>query len=288
MDRRSILKSAVALALLAAPGAASAQGTVKIGVILPLSGQFADLATQMDNGIKLYMKQKGDTVAGKKIEIIRKDSGGVAPDVATRLAQELITRDNVDILAGLLLSPNTIAVSKVAAEAKKFTGDHERGDDGDHHHVALFGARLHDAAVGRPRPPAPGPTRAASARPTRWCPTSRRARTQRLPSRKPSRRPAARSWARCACRSPTRTSRPSCSAPRTSIRSRSSSSCPAGAQPAALGKAFAERGVDRQQDQDHRHRRGRWTRARCKNMGDAALGIIVGVALRLQRRVQAE
>ena len=121
MDRRSLLKSAVALALLAAPGAASAQGTVKIGVILPLSGQFADLATQMDNGIKLYMKQKGDTVAGKKIEIIRKDSGGVAPDVATRLAQELITRDNVDILAGLLLSPNTIAVSKVAAEAKKFT-----------------------------------------------------------------------------------------------------------------------------------------------------------------------
>ena len=121
MDRRSILKSAVALALLAAPGAASAQGTVKVGVILPLSGQFADLATQMDNGIKLYMKQKGDTVAGKKIEIIRKDVGGVAPDVATRLAQELITRDNVDILAGLLLSPNAIAVSKVAAEAKKFT-----------------------------------------------------------------------------------------------------------------------------------------------------------------------
>src|SRR5262245_25538252 len=120
MDRRSILKSAAALALLALPGAALAQGTVKIGVIMPFSGQFADLATQMDNGIKLYMKQKGDTVAGKKIEIIRKDTGGVAPDVATRLAQELITRDNVDILAGNLLSPNAIAISKVSAEAKKF------------------------------------------------------------------------------------------------------------------------------------------------------------------------
>ena len=120
MDRRSILKSAAALALLAVPGTALAQGTVKIGVILPYSGQFADFATQIDNGIKLYMKQKGDTVAGKKIEIIRKDSGGVAPDVATRLAQELVTRDNVDILAGMLLSPNTIAVSKVSAEAKKF------------------------------------------------------------------------------------------------------------------------------------------------------------------------
>ena len=120
MDRRSILKGTAALALLALPGTALAQGTVKIGVIMPFSGQFADLATQMDNGIKLYMKQKGDTVAGKKIEIIRKDTGGVAPDVATRLAQELVTRDNVDILAGMLLSPNTIAVSKVSAEAKKF------------------------------------------------------------------------------------------------------------------------------------------------------------------------
>ena len=115
MDRRSILRSAAALALLALPGTALAQGTIKIGVILPFSGQFADFATQMDNGIKLYMKQNGDTVAGKKIEIIRKDTGGVAPDVATRLAQELITRDNVDILAGNLLSPNAIAISKAVS-----------------------------------------------------------------------------------------------------------------------------------------------------------------------------
>jgi branched-chain amino acid transport system substrate-binding protein len=120
MDRRFVLKSAAALVLLAVPGAATAQNTVKVGVIMPFSGQFADLATQMDNGIKLYMKEKGDSVAGKKIEIIRKDAGGIAPDVATRLAQELITRDNVDILAGFTLSPNTIAVSKVSAEAKKF------------------------------------------------------------------------------------------------------------------------------------------------------------------------
>jgi branched-chain amino acid transport system substrate-binding protein len=121
MDRGSLLKSAAALTLLAMTGSAWAQGTVKIGVILPYSGQFADLATQLDNGINLYAKRNGDSVAGMKIEIIRKDSGGVAPDVATRLAQELITRDNVDILAGLLLSPNAIAVSKVSAEAKKFT-----------------------------------------------------------------------------------------------------------------------------------------------------------------------
>src|SRR5262247_3544974 len=120
MHRRLMLQAVAALALLTMPAASWAQGTVKIGVILPLSGQFADLATQMDNGIKLYMKQKGDTVAGKRIEIIRKDTGGIAPDVASRLAQELVTRDGVDILAGMTTSPNAMAVSKVSAQGKKF------------------------------------------------------------------------------------------------------------------------------------------------------------------------
>jgi branched-chain amino acid transport system substrate-binding protein len=104
------------------PGLAFAQGNaaIKIGVILPYSGQFADPAAQIDNGIKLYMKQHGNTVAGKKIEIIRKDVGGVAPDVAKRLAQELIVRDKVDILAGFALTPNALAVGDTSAEAKKF------------------------------------------------------------------------------------------------------------------------------------------------------------------------
>jgi branched-chain amino acid transport system substrate-binding protein len=113
--------SLVAASLLAAlVGSAHAQGTLKIGVILPYSGQFADTATQIDNGIKLYMKQHGDTVAGRKIEIIRKDTGGVAPDVAKRLAQELVVRDGVDILAGFALTPNTLAASDVSDQAKKF------------------------------------------------------------------------------------------------------------------------------------------------------------------------
>src|SRR5207248_5076831 len=77
-------------------------------------------AAQMDNAIKLYLKQNGDTVAGKKIEIIRKDTGGVAPDVAKRLAQELIVRDQVDILAGFVLTPNALAAADVSAESKKF------------------------------------------------------------------------------------------------------------------------------------------------------------------------
>ena len=108
----------VVAVLLASP--IVAQETVKIGLILTYSGQFADAATQIDNGIKLYMKQHGDTVAGKKIEIIRKDVGGPAPDVAKRLAQELIVRDNADILAGFALTPNALAVGDVSAEAKKF------------------------------------------------------------------------------------------------------------------------------------------------------------------------
>ena len=84
------------------------------------SGQFADPGAQIDNGIKLYMKQHGDTVAGKKIEIIRKDNGGIAPDVAKRLSQEVIVRDKVDILAGFDLTPNALAAGDVSAQAKKF------------------------------------------------------------------------------------------------------------------------------------------------------------------------
>ncbi|MCF8478424.1 MAG: ABC transporter substrate-binding protein, partial [Pseudolabrys sp.] len=87
--------------MLAASSASSAhaQDTVKIGLILPYSGQFADAATQMDNAIKLYVKQHGDTVAGKKLVFIRKDVGGINPPVAKRLAQELLTREKADILA---------------------------------------------------------------------------------------------------------------------------------------------------------------------------------------------
>jgi branched-chain amino acid transport system substrate-binding protein len=102
------------------PASASAQQPVRIGLIMPYSGQFADAAAQMDNAIKLYMKQHGDTVAGRKIEIIRKDTGGIAPDVAKRLAQELVVRDNVDILAGFALTPNAMAAADVSEQAKKF------------------------------------------------------------------------------------------------------------------------------------------------------------------------
>jgi branched-chain amino acid transport system substrate-binding protein len=118
MLRKLIVPTSLAAALaVAAP--VIAQQTVKIGLIMPYSGQFADTATQMDNAIKLYVKQHGDVVAGKKLEFIRKDSGGIAPDVAKRLAQEMVVRDNVDIIGGLILTPNSLAVGDVSAEAKK-------------------------------------------------------------------------------------------------------------------------------------------------------------------------
>jgi len=119
MRRILIGLCSLAAAMLAA-SPANAQGTIKIGLIMPYSGQFADTATQMDNAIKLYVNPAGDTVAGRKLEFVRKDTGGIAPEVAKRLAQELVVRDKVDLLAGFVLTPNALAASDVSAEAKKF------------------------------------------------------------------------------------------------------------------------------------------------------------------------
>jgi len=116
---KRILYAGVAL-LAAAVLPAQAADTVKVGMIISLSGQFADTGMQMLNGAKLYVKQHGDTVTGKKIEIIAKDVGGINPPVAKRLAQELVTRDNVDVLAGFDLTPNALAAADVSLEAKRF------------------------------------------------------------------------------------------------------------------------------------------------------------------------
>jgi branched-chain amino acid transport system substrate-binding protein len=121
--RKSLVGFAHIAAAVLAVTSAQAQQTIKVGVILAYSGQFADPSAQMDNGIKLYMKQHGDTVAGKKIELIRKDSGGPNPDVAKRLAQELVVRDKVDILAGFALTPEALGASGISAEAKKLMVD---------------------------------------------------------------------------------------------------------------------------------------------------------------------
>jgi branched-chain amino acid transport system substrate-binding protein len=117
--RKTVFGLASFIALQVIGAVAHAQSAVKIGLVMAYTGQFTDAATQMDNGIKLYMKQNGDTVGGKKIEIIRKDTAG-APDAAKRLAQELIVNDNIDILAGFVITPEALAVADLSAQTKKF------------------------------------------------------------------------------------------------------------------------------------------------------------------------
>lgn len=117
--RRMVLGLCGLASLLLTGLSASAQQPVKVGLIMTYTGQFTDAAAQMDNGIKLYMKEHGDTVAGRKIELIRKDTAG-APDAAKRLAQEMIVNDNIDILAGFVITPEALTVADLSAEAKKF------------------------------------------------------------------------------------------------------------------------------------------------------------------------
>src|SRR5688572_20965293 len=95
MHKRSILKTAVALGLLGASGLGLAQDNVfKIGLILPMTGQQATTGRQIEAAARLWMEQNGDTVAGKKVQLILKDDTSV-PDVTRRLAQELIVNDKV-------------------------------------------------------------------------------------------------------------------------------------------------------------------------------------------------
>jgi branched-chain amino acid transport system substrate-binding protein len=114
MLRRTFLGAATVLAL---TGAASAQETVKIGLILPMTGPFASTGRQIEAAAKLYMQQKGDTVAGKKIQLIVKDDTGTA-DVTKRLAQELIVNDKIAVMAGFGLTPLALAPAPLATQAK--------------------------------------------------------------------------------------------------------------------------------------------------------------------------
>ena len=93
---------------------------VKIGLVLPMSGPFSAYGKQIEHGVKLYLATYGDTFGGRKVELIVKDdSPGTAGDVSKRLAQELVVKDKVDILAGFALTPSAFAVAPVATEARK-------------------------------------------------------------------------------------------------------------------------------------------------------------------------
>ena len=100
--------------------------------MVEMSGPFAPYGRQITNGMRAYMKAHGDTVAGKKIELVVKDTTGPAPDLAKRVAQELVMRDKVQFLAGFGLTPNAMAVAPVATEAQGPDDRHERRDQRDH------------------------------------------------------------------------------------------------------------------------------------------------------------
>ena len=107
----------LAAATLAIAGGALAQD-VKIGVVGPFSGVAADYGKQMEAGMKAWLKLHGNAMAGHKVEILVRDTGGPNGDVAKRLAQELVSRDKVDFLAGFGFTPEALAAAPVATEAK--------------------------------------------------------------------------------------------------------------------------------------------------------------------------
>ena len=96
---------------------ALAEGTIKVGLILPMTGPFTTTGKQVEAGARFYMQQNGATVDGRKIEVILRDDAGVA-DNSKRIAQELLTGDKVNILAGFGLTPITLAVAPLATETR--------------------------------------------------------------------------------------------------------------------------------------------------------------------------
>ncbi len=117
MVRSYFLAASVAAFGLSATVGAIAQDTVKIGFILPMTGPQQSTGKQESAAIKLYMEQHGDTVAGKKIELIIRDDAAV-PDNTKRIAQELIVNDKVTFVAGFGITPTALAVAPLATEAK--------------------------------------------------------------------------------------------------------------------------------------------------------------------------
>ncbi|MCZ8251950.1 MAG: ABC transporter substrate-binding protein [Hylemonella sp.] len=118
MKKRVFLSaSALALAALSSTAVLAQDNTFKIGLILPMTGQQASTGRQIEAAAKLYMAQHGDTVGGKKVQLIIKDDTSV-PDVTKRLAQELVVNDKVNVLAGFGITPSAFATAPIATQSK--------------------------------------------------------------------------------------------------------------------------------------------------------------------------
>ena len=117
MVRSYVVAAALAALWLSAADSGFAQDTVKIGFILPMTGQQQSTGKQESAAIKLFMAQHGDTVAGKKIELIVRDDSAV-PDNTKRIAQELIVNEKVAFVAGFGITPTALAVAPLSKESK--------------------------------------------------------------------------------------------------------------------------------------------------------------------------
>ena len=117
---RSTWTTRLAAALLASSvaGAALAAETVKIGVMAPFSGPFARWGTQFRQGIEVWQKQHGKSVNGIPIEVLYRDDEGPNPARARQVAEELILRDKVQYLGGIVFTPNALAIADLITEAK--------------------------------------------------------------------------------------------------------------------------------------------------------------------------
>ena len=117
MQKRSFLTiAALALGVLSAAHVLAQDNKFRIGLILPMTGPFASTGKQIDAAVKLYLAQNGDTVAGKKIEVILKDDAGT-PDTTKRIAQEMVVNDKVHVLAGFGLTPLALATAPIATQS---------------------------------------------------------------------------------------------------------------------------------------------------------------------------
>ena len=116
---RVLIPVIVAACMVVGVATAAYAQTVKLGIVNTYSGPFAAVGELLDRGIRLYVKQhEKDLPPGVKLEIIRRDDTGPNPEVAKRMAQELITRDHVQLLAGTVYTPNALAIAPLATEAK--------------------------------------------------------------------------------------------------------------------------------------------------------------------------
>src|SRR6476620_5983201 len=117
LNKRTLMSACAALVAAGLPSLAHAQEALKIGLILPMTGPSASTGRQIEAAVKLWQAQNGDKVAGRKVEVILKDDGGVA-DQTRRIAQELVVNDKVTVLAGFGLTPLALATAPIATQSK--------------------------------------------------------------------------------------------------------------------------------------------------------------------------